>query len=61
MNKLWKYCKNVIFSGHVTVVNVQEGYNNIDDIHPQTTQHKSDVTKVDGNECYQIQLESGMF
>ena len=61
MNKLWKYCKNVIFSGHVTVVNVQEVYNNIDDVHPQKTQHKSDVTKVDGNECYQIQLESGMF
>ena len=24
-------------------------------------QDKSDVTKVDGNECYQIWLESGMF
>ena len=49
------------FSGHVTVVNVQEGYDNIDDVHCQKTQDKSDVTRVDGNECYQIQLESGMF
>ena len=61
MNKLWKYCKNILFSGHVTVVNVQEGYDNIDDVNCQKTQDKSDVTKVDGNECYQIWLESGMF
>ena len=51
----------LFFAGHVTVLNVQEGYDNIDDVHPQKTQHESDVTKVDGNECYQIQLESGMF
>ena len=40
---------------------MQEGYDKIDDVRPQKTQHKSDVTKDDGNECYQIQLESGMF
>ena len=39
MNKLWKYWKNILFSGHVTVVNVQEGYDNVDDVHCQKT-HK---------------------
>ena len=51
----------LFFAGHVRVVNVQEGCDNIDDVHDQKTQHKSDVTKVDGNECNQIQVELGMF